>query len=332
MLRHLRPVVVLLGVSGVPHCLAQAPSGRDASQAAPCGSVMACERAYSLRLSSFVPEPNRVSGAILEARINGGPPLRLLLDSGASYITLDARASARSAVSAASESHLVGIGESPARPARSGVAVAVEVGPLRLGNCRIDVAPGRLAQGIDGVIPLSLFGGFLIRLDLPGKVLDLTPYADRAAPTAGYAHAIVKRDLLFMRAALNGALEGYILLDTGASYSAVSHGAAQALRSALVSTVGLRGANGAVDGDLIEAAVQFHVAGWNLTAEPIVALDLAGFSAFNGVETIGVLGYPALRDSMLTVSYRDAMVHLDAPPKGGKGRTSMAEKEEAGAN
>ena len=296
----------------------------------PCGSVMAPERAYSLRLTSFVPEPNRVSGVLLEARINGGPPLHLLLDSGASYIALDARASARAAVSAVSESHLVGMGESPARPARSGVAGVVDVGPLRFGNCRVDVPPGRLAQGIDGVIPLSLFGGFLIRLDLPGKVLDLTPFGDRA-PTAGFAHAIVRRDLLFMPAALNEAVEGYVLLDTGASYSAISHRAAQALRSALVSTVGLRGANGAVNGDLIEAAVQFHVAGWNLTAEPIVALDLADFSAFNGVETAGVLGYPALRASILTVSYRDALVRIDAPPKGAKGRTLMAEKEEAGA-
>ena len=324
----LRSVLVLLGVSGVPCCLAQAPSGRDASQAAPCGSVMAPERAYSLRLSSFVPEPNRVSGAILEARINGGPPLHLLLDSGASYITLDARASARSAVSAVSESHLVGVGESPARPARSGVAGAVDVGPLRFGDCRVDMPPGRLAQGIDGVMPLSLFGGFLIRLDLPGKVLDLTPFADRgAAPTAGYAHAIVKRDLLFMRAALNDALEGFILLDTGASCSAISHRTAQALRSSLVSTVGMRGANGAVDGDLIAAGVRFDVAGWNVTADPVVAVDLAGFSAFNGVETIGVLGYPALRASILTVDYRDALVRIDAPSKGGKGRTLMAEKE-----
>jgi hypothetical protein len=188
--------------------------------------------------------------------------------------------------------------------------------------------PGRLAQGIDGVMPLSLFGGFLIRLDLPGKVLDLTPFADRgAAPTAGYAHAIVKRDLLFMRAALNDALEGFILLDTGASCSAISHRTAQALRSSLVSTVGMRGANGAVDGDLIAAGVRFDVAGWNVTADPVVAVDLAGFSAFNGVETIGVLGYPALRASILTVDYRDALVRIDAPSKGGKGRTLMAEKE-----
>ena len=171
------------------------------------------------------------------------------------------------------------------------------------------MAPGRLAAGIDGVIPLSLFGRFLIRLDLPGKALDLMPYPDcAAAQSAGFARMMLNGDVLFVRGALNDAMEGYILLDTGASYSAISRRAARVLKSSPVSAVDLRDANGAVNGDLIEAAIRFGIAGGSLTAEPVVALDLAAFSAFNGIETIGVLGYPALRASILTVDYRDALV------------------------
>ncbi|MGA3096066.1 MAG: aspartyl protease family protein [Bryobacteraceae bacterium] len=326
-LETLRYVLVLLGVPGVLCCLAQAPAGPDTSELMPCRPVIAPERAYSLKLTSFVPEPNRVSGALLDARIDGGPPVHLLLDSGAAHITLDAKASARSGIAAVSESHLVGMGGSPARPVRSGVAGAVDVGPLRFGNCQVDMAPGRLAEGTDGVIPLSLFGGFLMRLELPGKALDLMPYPDRAAiPTAGFARAILRNDMLFVRGAMNDSQEGYILLDTGASYSAISRRTAQALNSSPVSAVGLRGANGALDGDLIAAAVRFHVGGWNLTADSVVALDLAEFSAFNGVETAGVLGYPALRASVLTISYRDAMVRIETPPKGEHGRAQMAER------
>jgi hypothetical protein len=272
-----------------------------------------------------------VSGALLQVRINGGAPLHLLLDSGAAHITLDARASAKSAIRAVSESQMVGLGESPARAARSGMAATVDAGGLQFRNCRVDMAPGRLAAGIDGVIPLSLFGRFLIRLDLPGKALDLMPYADGAAQTAGSARMIPRGDVLFVRGSLDGALEGYILLDTGASYSAISRPAAQALGSSLVSTVGLRGAGGAVKGDEIAAAIRFHIAGQSLTAEPVVALDLAGFSASNGVETVGVLGYPALRASILTVNYRDGLVRVDAPSKGGQTHTLMADKGKAGA-
>jgi hypothetical protein len=294
--------------------------------------VVAADRAYSLRLTSFVPEPGQASGALLDARIDGGPLLHLLLDSGAAQITLDARAAARSSVAPVAESHLVGVGESPVRPARSGIAGAVDLGPLHLRNCRIEIATGKLAGGIDGVIPLSLFGGFLIHLDLPGKTLDLTPYPDGAAtPTAGSARAVLNGDVLFVRGTLDDTLEGDVLLDTGASYSAVSRRTAQVLRSSLVLAVGLRGANGAVNGELVESGVRFQVAGRSLVAEPVVALDLAGFSAFNGVETIGILGYPALRTSILTVNYRDGLVRIDAPQSGGHGRTLMAEKEKAGA-
>jgi len=327
ILRHV--ALVLLGVSGVPYCQAQPPSGQDAS---PCGSVLAPERAYSLRLTSFVPGPNQVSGVLLEARINGGQPLHLLLDSGAAHLILDARASARSGISAVSESHLVGVGESPASSARSGVAGAVDVGPFQFRDCRVDMSPRKLAGGIDGVIPLRLFGGFLIRLDLPGKALDLMPYADHAAAqTAGSARMILNGDVLFVRGALDDALEGEILLDTGASYSAISRRTAQVLRMPLVSEVGLRGANGAVHGDLIGAGIRFHVAGRSLTAERVVALDLADFSAFNGVETVGVLGYPALCNSILTVDYREGLLRIDAPPNRERTPTLMADKRKTGA-
>jgi hypothetical protein len=134
-----------------------------------------------------------------------------------------------------------------------------------------------------------------------------------------------------MRAAFNDSLEGYVLLDTGASYSAISRRTAQALRSSAVSAVGLRGANGAMDCDVMAAGVRVQVAGGNLTAEPVVALDLARFSAFNGVETAAVLGYPALRASVITVDYRDALVRIDGPLKGGRTHASMADKRKAGA-
>ncbi|MBZ5581797.1 MAG: aspartyl protease family protein [Acidobacteriia bacterium] len=250
---------------------------------------------------------------LLDGRIDGGPPLHLLLDSGASHITLDARASARSAISAVSESHLVGAGESPVRSVRSGIAGAVQVGPLQFRNCLVDMAPGGLAEGIDGVIPLSLFDRFLIRLDLPGRTLDLMPYPDReAVQTAGFERAILRGGLLFLRGVLNNALEGYILLDTGASYSAVSRPAARVLKKSTGPVIGLQGANGVVSGDLLAAGARFDFAGRSLAAETVVALDLAALSALHRVEAIGVLGYPALRASILTVSYRDGLVRIDS--------------------
>jgi len=326
-----RLAAFLLAALAVSHGQAQPPLDPDALQPVLCAAASAVDRAYSLKLTSFVPEPNRNSGVLLQARIDGGPPLHLLLDSGAARITLDARAAARSALSATSESHLVGLGESPSRSVGSGVAGTVEVGQLQFRHCRVDISRGELAEGIDGVIPLSFFGTFFIRLDLPGKVLDLTPYPVGAAQTAGFAPAIPKSGMLFMRGWLDRALEGCILLDTGASYSTVSQPAARVLGNPTVSAVGLRGANGSVDGGVLASGIRFLVAGRSLAADPVVALDLEPFSAFNGIETIGVLGYPALRAFVLTVDYRDALVRIDAPSKGHARRALLAAEKKAGA-
>lgn len=92
---------------------------------------------------------------------------------------------------------------------------------------------------------------------------------------------------MFLRGAMNGAPPGNILLDTGACYPAVSRRTARLLNSSPLSPAGLRGPNGPVDGGFLDGAILFQVAGRSLTGEPVVAVDLAAFSALNGIETDG---------------------------------------------
>src|ERR1022692_240446 len=132
-------------------------------------------QSHTFKLGSFVIPPSAPAGLILKVRIDGGPVLRLLLDSGAQFIVLDKTAAARSGHSAGSELDLVGVGRRP-KTARMAKAGSVRIGDLVFHDCELIVAEGRLLDGIDGVIPLSLFAGFLVRLDIPGKTLDLRPY------------------------------------------------------------------------------------------------------------------------------------------------------------
>ncbi|MGD0500154.1 MAG: pepsin/retropepsin-like aspartic protease family protein [Bryobacteraceae bacterium] len=312
-LRRALLIVALIGSmgAGFQPCHAGSADVPPPSQPVMRGPELAAPyRDYSLKLGSFAPVPGRVAGALLTARVNGGPPLSLLLDSGAEHIAIGSRAAARSALATASPLLWVGAGEPPTRTVRTAIAETVEVGPLSFRNCQVDVAPGEVAPGIDGVIPLSLFGDFLIRLDLAAKTLALTPYSN-AADTAGFARVVPNLGLLLMRGVLNGSREGYVLLDTGASYSAISRQTARVLGSSLVSAVNLQGAGGAVPADLVASGVRFQVAGQNLTAGRVVAIDLATAGGRHGVEMIGVLGYPELRNSALTVNYRDALLRLD---------------------
>jgi hypothetical protein len=269
-------------------------------------------RPYALSLTSFAPAPDRVAGVLLKARINGGPALRLLLDSGAERIAIDRKAAAKSALRVVSNFLLVGAGDSPTRAAETGVAERVEIGPVSFADCPVDVVRGRVAEGIDGVIPVSLFGGFLVRLDLPARILGLTPYPDGApAPTVGFSPTVPNRNLLLMKAVLDDAREGYVLLDTGAAYTGISPQTARALRSSLVEPLHMQGATGWVAGETVEPGIRFRIAGQELTVDHPVALDLTTVSRFNGIEMIGVLGYPELRHTVLTVNYRDALVRIE---------------------
>ena len=122
-------------------------------------------RVYSLRMTSYVPAPARVEGLLLKASVNGGPLLRLLLDTGAAHVVLSRAAAARSGFSPTSNLTLVGFGALPAADVKSGMARTIEIGALKLRNYPVDMAPDRLPEGLDGVFLKSsthprAFGNF----------------------------------------------------------------------------------------------------------------------------------------------------------------------------
>jgi hypothetical protein len=44
----------------------------------------------------------------------------------------------------------------------------------------------------------------------------------------------------------------------------------------------------------------------------VVAVDLSTASRYHNLEIAGLIGFPALRDSVLTVSYRDAFIRISS--------------------
>jgi Aspartyl protease len=283
------------------------------------GSLAAAElvgeyRTYRLPLAYFVPAPGRVQGLLIKARINGGKPLRMVLDSGASHVVVSTKAPGKLALESLSDLLLVGPGALPSHTVSSGLVQSIEIGPLTFRNCRVDVTPGRIAEGVDGVIPLALFSDFLVRLDMVGSVLELTPYAEEGAvQRPGFTQAVVRKDLVFLPGVVNGTESGYVLLDTGAAFSAISKRTARALNSSTVATQELRNGGTTVSGDVLSASVQFRVAGQEFKADPVLAMDLSMFGEYNGLNVAGLVGYPDLTRSVLTVDYRNALVSIDRP-------------------
>jgi hypothetical protein len=251
-------------------------------------------------------------GVIVKARINDGPVLRLLLDSGAQDIVLDRRA-LRPKQAGESDLKLVGLGSSFANARRLAPA-KLESGGLVLENCPILATDMPMREGTDGVLPMSLFAGFLVRLDLPKKALELEPYSDpERTDTNGFAFVRADQRMLFLEATVNQSATGYLLLDTGAAYNGVSPAAARAWRNyrLLNPNISLISGGGETDGFLLPRGVQFHLGSQVMNADPAVVVDLSALSKLHRFEVSGLIGYPAIRNSVVTVDYRDARVRVE---------------------
>jgi hypothetical protein len=275
------------------------------------GELATPYQSYTLQLSPFYPRPNRLGGVILRVRLNGGRPLRLLLDSGADLIVISAKAGRALGLSAASETDLVGLGT---RPARMGRAGTVEIGPVSFRNCPVALVGGNVAEGADGVIPLSMFADFLVRLDLPEKTLGLIPYPPEQNPANPPTRSIAKHHLLLVETVLNRKKDGYVVLDTGAYCSGISREVARALSGPqLVPQVRLAAGTGAATGERISSTVHFAIAAQDLVPNEVVAMDLSNLSRHYGVEVMGVLGFPELTHYVLTIDYGNGQVRMEPP-------------------
>src|SRR5580700_8243109 len=72
--------------------------------------VTGAQPAYRIQLERFVVPPNRIAGSLVKVRINSGPALRLLVDSGSQYVVLDRSAALGSHCAGGADLEVVGAG------------------------------------------------------------------------------------------------------------------------------------------------------------------------------------------------------------------------------
>jgi len=271
-------------------------------------SCIAADQPYRFQLSSLVTPPAGATGLIVKTRVDGGPALRLLLDSGADRLVLSRDAARKSQLKYGEPLDLAGA-SSVTRVARLTTANSVEIGPLVLRDRAVVIADGSLADGIDGVIPLSIFADFIVRLDIPHKVLELIPYpAERQDAGPAFVRATKQSDLLFLQSRVRNAHDGYMLLDTGSAYNMIDSGAAGALERGR--SVPITAAGGRAGARILPGRLAIQSAGRELMFDGALAMDLGEISRRNGIEVSGVIGYPALADSVVTVNYRESLVSI----------------------
>ncbi len=234
----------------------------------------------------------------------------MVLDSGAEFIVIGSKEARSVGLSGRSETDLVGL---DSRSASIGQAENVEIGSVSFRNCPVAIVKGKVVEGADGVIPLSLFSDFIVRLNLPEEKLELIPFPQEGNSDIPPTHGVTKHNLLLVDTVVDGKRNGYVVMDTGAYCSAISAEVAGTLKGfPLAPQVRLAAGTGAATGQRVSSTIHFMIADQDLIPDEVVALDLSNLSRHCGVKVVGVLGFPALRPYILTVDYRNHMVKIQS--------------------
>jgi tetratricopeptide (TPR) repeat protein len=121
------------------------------------------------------------SGSGLDVWINGKQS-QLLLDTGASGITISSQIASQAGLTQVSAGRMSGIGDKGEVPAQLAYADSVQIGDMDFHNCPLSVIE-RVPRGTDGVIGTDVFSQFLIELDFPTSTLTLSRLPPRLGQT-----------------------------------------------------------------------------------------------------------------------------------------------------
>ena len=171
----------------------------------------------SLAGVTTIPMQRRWYGLVIEARVDGGPPLRMLIDTGANF-TLTPRAARRCGLHVVGSGHVGGIG--PAYiPERYAIAHRLRIGAAELGDQPLEVfaMKGLANDELDGIVGSELFARFAARLDFAGGTLQLARDAALLHPRGTRLPIMLYGGEPQVRGTFDG-IRGLITLDTGSTY------------------------------------------------------------------------------------------------------------------
>jgi hypothetical protein len=231
----------------------------------------------------------------------------------------------------------------------------IKIGSMRFKNCRVQVLEpgkiaGRLPDDIDGLIGPDVFSDYVVTLDFPERQMRLEPLPPRpgdSSPTvtslatsedaqAGMSLADSARDRyiapemkdwtpvfrseqsLIFPTYIGKAPVKLFIMDTGASQSLISLDAAREVAQLSgFDAPTSRGMNGEVQKVLVADKVTLGFAGVRQVVSQMTSEDTSSVSRSIGVDISGFIGFPTLRELVISIDYRDNLVHVVYDPAKG---------------
>lgn len=240
----------------------------------------------------------------------GGKPVRVLLDTGATGLLL-ARDLMPKSVKAVGLARVQGVGDQAAiRRIPAARIASVRIGELEFRDAVVLLAERELLAGFDGILGADVFADFLVTLDFPEQKILL----ERREATAEEGFRPLQRQghELLVRSRVNGR-EGLLLqIDSGANISLLDENVAR--RSALVTEdlyARVQGATGSASRVWRVDHAQVEVGGLRRSPRRLLAISFANQNSRRPVAIDGILGLPELRDLRLSIDYGRGLIKFE---------------------
>jgi tetratricopeptide (TPR) repeat protein len=284
-----------------------------------------------VKLSLILDGPRRPPGLALRLTLNQKETVKLLLDTGASGISVSPKLAEKAGLQVISgeTSEAKGIGDQKASSAVSYIASQVQAGDVIFDDYPVAVFRSAQSTDFDGLIGADVFARFLVKIDFPQLEMLLEPRADAGAenedeaqpvdagdPLPGFFRIIRFGDHLAIPTRIEGGRPGVhsalFLLDSGSTSNLIDTETAR--QSAGVSEdarITVKGLQGKVDKTSRADRVSLTFAGFRQDNPDLIAISLEKMSDSMGAGFGGILGMPVLGSLAVTIDYRSGTVKLD---------------------
>jgi len=260
--------------------------------------------------SNFTPR-----GVGLRVRFNDRATALLLLDTGASGVTITRKFAEKIGAQKLSEQAMTGVGKSGATRGYQAWVDKISTGDLEFHDCYVHVVPSAIAES-DGIIGADVFAKFLVTLDFAGHKVRLEPLpeapaaeANPSSAAAPWTQAYGFGHFLLVPADVNGKVSGLFALDSGANVNSVSPDLGQRIPEMRTRSTPVFGASGTVN-SAQSADINLRFAGVRRDVR-ILSVDLGAVSKNLGTEVSGQIGFNTLDRMKVTINYRDGLVDLE---------------------
>jgi predicted aspartyl protease len=270
--------------------------------------------------------PKHLRGLGLRVRFNNKVNATLLLDTGASGISLSPNLAEKAGLEVlGNESREVkGIGDQRSQDALEYLAPTVEIGDVTFENYTVAVFHSAKTSEFDGLIGADVFQRFLVGIDFGKTELTLDPRPKSGPtpgddledagnePAPGFHRAYRFGNHLTIFTSVNERPAKLFLIDSGASTNLIDEEVArEAAPVHADSHLTVRGVQGAVDKASVAEHVSLVFAGLRQDNPGLIAFNFDKVSDSAGVGVAGILGMPVLNHLKLTIDYRNGTVRLE---------------------